>query len=69
MLVRLSQVHDYLYREYSVIRCPRVIRNWVNIGLLVRNRRIKLRAEKDNMGDWFTRKEWIDKFIEKVSTR
>lgn len=69
MLIRLSQVPDYLYKEYSVIRCPRVIRNWVNIGLIVKGRRIKLRAEKDNMGDWFTTKEWFDKFITKVSTR
>jgi len=69
MLLRLSQVPDYLYREYSVIRGPRVVRNWVNTGLIVKDRRIKLRAEKDQMGEWFTRTEWFTKFIEKVSTR
>ena len=65
----MSQTPDYLYREYSVNRCTKAIRNWHRFGYKVRGRRIYLRIEIDNVGQQFTRTEWIDSFIEKVGTR
>ena len=69
MLLRMSQAANYIYREYSVVRCTKAIRNWYLFGYKVGDKRIYLKVEIDNMGEQYTRTEWLDKFIEKVGAR
>ena len=68
-MLRIHQVKDYLYSKYGVIRCTRGIRNWINMGLLVIDERVKLQVDRNSMGEQFTRRKWVDEFIEKVGER
>lgn len=65
----MAKVADYLYREYSVVRCTKAIRNWSKLGYKVRGKRVYLKIGMNNMGEQFTRTEWVDDFIEKVGAR
>ena len=66
-MLRISQVPAYLEANYGVTRDARTIYMWTHKGLKVGGKVVKLKSGKDNLGQVFTRKEWVDRFIERVN--
>ena len=65
----IAQIPEYLYMKYSVRRTRRAISYWITAGLLVRGKRIFLRVEQTKTHLMYTRKPWVDRFIDKMSRR
>lgn len=65
----ISQVPDYLYMRYSVRRTRRAVNYWATVGLLGLNKRVYLKTEWTKDHQLFTRKPWVDDFVDKVSRR
>ena len=65
----MAQVPEYLYMKYSVRRTRRAISYWTTDGLLVNGRCVYLKTDWTPADQLYTRKAWVDNFIEKVSRR
>ncbi|KKL04267.1 hypothetical protein LCGC14_2617800 [marine sediment metagenome] len=65
----IRQVPRYLYARYDVVRTRRCINYWITLGLLVGDIVVFLKTEKTRDGELYTRKPWVDKFIEAYSRR
>lgn len=68
----MSQIPEYLRMKYSVRRTRRAISYWTTDGYLVRGKRVYLKTKLTKLTkDYqrYTRKEWVDRFIDKVSRR
>ncbi len=65
----IRQVPEYLYMKYDVRRTRRCINYWITLGLLVKSMVVFLETETTRDGELYTRKPWVDKFIEAYSRR
>lgn len=65
----IAQIPRYLYMKYSVCRTRRAIAYWFEDGLLVDGKRVYLEVNKTSAGQLYTRKAWVDDFIEKMGRR
>lgn len=64
--VKLKDVPDLVFQMTGVHRCHKSVYGWVLYGRAdTHGDKIKLRAVK-RLGAWYTRKEWLSEFIEKV---
>ena len=65
----ISQISEYLYMKYGVRRVRRTISYWTKFGLLVKGKHVRLKTARTRDNQLYTRKAWVDRFIEKVSRR
>ncbi len=65
----IRQVPEYLHTKYGVRRTRRAITYWITLGLMVRNNIVYLKTKKTRDGQLYTRKPWVDDFIDKLSRR
>lgn len=65
----MAQVPEYLYMKYSVRRTRRAVSYWTTVGLLVNGGCVYLKVDVTPANQLYTRKAWVDDFIEKVSKR
>ena len=67
----ISQVPAYLLLKYGVRRTRRAVSYWINEGRLVNDKRVYLmtRETQSDPCQLYTRKPWVDKFIDKMSRR
>lgn len=65
----IYQVPEYLLMKYNVRRTRRCVTYWTTKGYLVKGKRTRLRTERTKDNQVYTRKPWIDKFIERCSKR
>lgn len=64
--LRISYVPAYLHSLTGETRCEHTIRNWINRGVRLGDRVVKLRSEK-LYGLVYTRKCWLDEFIQEIN--
>ena len=65
----MAQVPEYLNTRYGVRRTRRAVSYWASKGVIGRRGRVYLQTETTPAGERFTRKPWVDHFIERVSRR
>ena len=65
----ISQIPEYLYMKYGVRRTRRAVSYWTTKGYVVNGRRVFLKVDQTKTYQLFSRKAWVDKFIDKVSRR
>ena len=68
-MLLIAQIPEYLYMKYSVCRTRRAISYWTTDGLLVNGGCVYLKVELTAAGQLYTRKAWVDHFIDRVSRR